>query len=186
MALVFAAGERRLKWLIDISETGPTPGMMKREFNRIVARAYRVMGIHWHREFLPKHFTAEGGKEYGYAPRAGAAGGSSGKAFWRSYTGRKIRSKKTEKPQPRPLVYSGESRLKSKYQDVRSNSKGGTVVLHLRALNFTRRKGSSTELNMRTELTSTTPAEQAALARTARRFMTAEFRKIRGRTTERV
>jgi hypothetical protein len=93
----------------NIRYSGPVPGAPyfgRPVWNNMLKEAWAATGQHWFDKLLPKHFTVAGGKEYGYAPRAGEAAGTTGKAFWSSYAGRKQKYKGHRDP----LVWSGELR----------------------------------------------------------------------------
>jgi hypothetical protein len=80
--------------------------------------AWAKVGEYWHQTILPKHFTREGDREYGYAPRT------------RAYMIRKARKFGHQDP----LVFSGELKREAfRICDVRNTSKGAKVVLHVPA-----------------------------------------------------
>ena len=145
---------------IAIKYTGPVPGsanLGQREFNDLVREAWSEVGAFWHQRFLKKHFTVEGGKEYDYAPRSGD--GKSGKAFWRSYQGRKQRKYGHQNP----LEWSGD--LKQRAQVARitttATSSGSTCKVTLpqaQKANF-KNKWSDPRLDMADELTRVSDAE---------------------------
>lgn len=96
---------------INVKFTGPVPGwvnLRQREFNQLVRETWYEVGRYWHTQLLPKHFTVEGGKEYDYAPRKGE--GLSGKAYWKSYLGRK----RKKWGHQMPLVWSGDLQERSR------------------------------------------------------------------------
>jgi len=117
---------------IKVRERGATPGILKRELNKLKKVAFAAAGIHWHQEIRPKHFTSAGAGEYGYAARKGERGNAGGYGFKRSYTGRKL----TAYGHTDPLVLTGESQGRTKMRDVRPTSKKVRIVLHAPALNF--------------------------------------------------
>ena len=124
--------------------TGAVPGHMKSEMNPIKRIAFQQMGVYWHSQFRPKHFTQRGATEYGYKPRAGQRGNER-PTFRSSYTGQKLR----RFGHTRPLVYTGLSERLSRERKVRSTSKGVRVLL---PPGFNRRQSQS-DINMREELT---------------------------------
>ena len=60
-----------------ISIYGPVPcdiALNQREWNRLKALAWTLVGKHWHEKLRPKHFTKQGAQEYRYQPRSGEPG----------------------------------------------------------------------------------------------------------------
>lgn len=85
-----------------------------RKFKRALKRGLEQMGLFFHDEILPKHFTVRGAKEYGYQRRQWTTRGrrfskSQGRSIRTGerpgYEQRKIRFKGHR----RPLVWSGEA-----------------------------------------------------------------------------
>lgn len=146
---------------------GPVPGagLGVREFNNLLKRAWYVTGKYWHTHFRPKHFTKAGAAEYRYLPRKGEESGTTGKSFWRSYTGRKQR----EKGHTLPLVFSGELRAMSKTASIHATHKGVRVALtRARKANF---RHPNSQINMAEELTRVSEAEERKLAEVFDRAM---------------
>lgn len=158
---------------ITIKEIQPTPRGMKRELGRCLKAMWADMGVMWHREFRPKHFTAAGAREYGYQPRSGERGSRGSKAFKSSYTGRKLR----QKGHTLPLVWSGLSRTFTRMRDVRSTSKGARVVMNPPALNL-RPKGGT--IDMRDELTRISIRERHGLTARGNVMLPRQLNAIRG------
>lgn len=52
----------------ELTETPPWEGL-KREQNKILRAAHRAQGEHWASQMLPKHFTPQAHRMYGYQPR---------------------------------------------------------------------------------------------------------------------
>lgn len=153
--------------LITVRETGPTPGMMRREFNRHVAEAHAHMGAHWHRVMRPEHFTHRGAAKYGYTQRTGKHQRRKLRRFGHTY----------------PLVFTGESRRLSGIMDIRATSRGVRVVMRTRALNFRPKGWTGT---MADELRKVTPAEQSELGRVFINTLEARLASITASRTERV
>jgi hypothetical protein len=153
--------------------SGRVPGTMghlsQREWNEIVRETWEEVGLYWHEHILPKHFTAAGGKEYDYAPRSGD--NMSGKAFWRSYQGRKQKYKGHR----RPLEWSGDL-----IKDCRTFRVTGTATSHGSRLrvylsnaqkaNF-KNKFSDPRLNMAEELTRVSQEDRDTLTYMFNRIM---------------
>lgn len=135
---------------------GASPKGMKRQMNNILRDAYLELAKYWHREMLPKHFTLQGAREYGYAKRKGE--GTSGKAFWRSYTGQK----KKHRGHVLPLVWSGTGMKEaiSIFQG-RSTYKYGKVHLP-RVFNLRHPKS---DVDMRSEITAVSARDLEILKR---------------------
>jgi len=157
---------------IKIRERGPTPGLMKRGFNKLKQKCYYCAMTFWHRELLGKHFTSAGATEYGYTPRKRQWRGS----FKASYIGRKLK----EKGHTKPLVFSGESMALTRMRDVRATSKRGVCVI--RAPGFNRRNPHS-QVNMREEITRVSTSDASRMVRTYERKMDAELRAYRATKT---
>jgi hypothetical protein len=127
-----------------------TPDLPKRVWNNVQKHAFEQAARLWRDEHLPKHFTTRGAKLYGYEPRSGE--GKSGKAFWRSYSGRK----KKYLGHMRPLVFSGESRRRALGSRTKATSKYGAVPINAPALSY---KNPHSDIDMRSEVTRITEAE---------------------------
>lgn len=135
------------------------PGLGKRIFNNSVKATLATIAEDWHDEMLPRHFTEEGAREYGYYLRKGQGLDRSGRAFQRSYTGRKLR----EKGHELPLVFSGEGRGLARLRKINATNKQASVVLPSK---FSFRNPKS-RIDMRAELTATTQSEESQLRKTA-------------------
>jgi len=138
----------------NIKYSGPIPRHVRARLRRILKEGYQYIGIFWHRHYRAKHFTREAYQEYYYTPRKGE--GKTGKAFWRSYTGRKQR----RFGHTRPLVWSGESERASRRRDVRATSKGVKIFIHANKLNF---RNPHSNINMREEMTRVSTRERETL-----------------------
>lgn len=160
---------------------GPTPDVIKREWNRLKKEAYQHIGEYWHARFMPKHFTHRGAREYRYQPRQGESGNASDKGFRRSYTGQKLRKYK----HTLPLVFTGETKVLAAQRDVRSTSKGCRVVIRANRLNLINRRAAK-PINMREEMTTVSPAEQAELARQFNIMLDRRLRAIHSRRSVKV
>jgi hypothetical protein len=91
---------------------------------RLMAYAWEQVGRKWHLEMRPKHFTKQGALEYYYEPRQGEQTGTSGKRFWSSYTGRKLK----KFGHTLPLVWSGETRAASGTAKITATSRGVRIA----------------------------------------------------------
>ena len=149
---------------IQIKYSGGVPGgigVPAKEFHAYRREAWLACAELWHAKFRPKHFTKAGAKEYGYQPRAGE--GLSGKAYWRSYTGRKQR----RLGQANPMVYSGKSRERTERKMFRAVSRGAKSACQIRigapTLSYRRQVGKKQTPDMDKEMTTVTDREFAAL-----------------------
>ena len=95
----------------------------KRNLNKITKEGFHLMGTVWHRSFRPKHFTAAGASEYGYRPRSPEYERRKQKRF-----GHKL-----------PLVWTGESRTRSRVRNVKANSRRARVSMSVPKINFSGR-----------------------------------------------
>ena len=156
------------------------PAMRKRDWNKLIKFTFRKLGEFWPSKMRPKHFTKAGAKEYDYTPRAGEDLPFGTRAFWRSYTGQKLR----KYGHTLPLVYSGLSMEQTHRRDIRATSKGVRIVMHAPALNFRHPKS---EVDMRAEMTRVSGREETQIMEKAdvelnrglRGFRKAKTRQIR-------
>ena len=132
---------------VQISGVVPGATLTDDRLKNILKEAWYDPGKEWHENLRPKHFTKEGEREYGYEPRSGEESGQSGKAFWRSYTGRKLK----KFGHTLPLVYSGDLRDRSRVARIENNPTGVKVVLtRANKANF---HNPHSNIDMRAELT---------------------------------
>lgn len=164
---------------IAITETGAVPGVLKRELNRLLKEAWAAIGLYWHKNFRPKHFTRAGAREYGYDKRQGedgAVGENPGdfggmhgmwraqrrlgpRGFFSTYTGRKLQKWN----HTNPLVWTGISKEQSEQRNIQATRNGVKVVMNTPRLNF--RKGKlGMGKTMREEMTAVSAAEAEVLA----------------------
>ena len=147
-----------------------------REFRRMLKAAWNECGWYLFEHFTQKHFTTAGGKEYGYALRAGEEGGLSGAAFLRSYFGQKIK----QTHQNEPFVWSGRTRDGARHCRIYPSSKGVRITLPgLVYLNqykpADRKDGSPSPVDLREELLRISPAEIAEIIPVHERSMRAQL-----------
>jgi len=157
---------------IKITERGATPGILKRELNKLMKKAFEAAGIHWHQEIRPKHFTSAGAGEYGYAARKGERGNVGTHGFARTYTGRKLKAY----GHTQPLVLTGESQGMTRMRDVRATSKKVRIVLRAPKLNF---RNPDSQANPRAELTAVSQRDAAAMVRCYERALDAGIKQVR-------
>lgn len=164
-----------------IKESGPTPRLAKRKQATVTRETLAETAANHHRLMMAggrhKHFTIAGAREYGYSPRKGE--GLSGKAFWKSYTGRK----KKEKGHTRPLVWSGASEILAMIRDVRATRNRARLVQHARGLNLRNPKSS---INMAEEIRTMSDAEVRAALAFAGEALRRKYQAIQDSRTTRI
>lgn len=134
-------------------EPQSVPGLDRKSWGEVVARAMGLMGAYWHEFMRPKHFTHSGAALYGYSKRVGQG---DGRRFSTSYTGRKLR----KFGHTLPLVYTGRSRTLSSIRNITANSRGVTIRITAPTLNL-RPKGG--RINMRKEMETVASSEMMVL-----------------------
>lgn len=154
---------------IVIVERGATPKVAARALGRIIEGVLGKVAATHHSLYMAKHFTVAGGREYGYKPRAGE--GKSGKAFWRSYTGRK----KRQKGHQRPMVWSGEQETLARIMDIRANRNRARIVQHARGLN---RRNPKSAIRMNDEIRSVSDREVRADVTLAKEVLLEKFAEL--------
>jgi len=159
----------RLKFVLHYE--GAVPEGLKRHLPKIQKEALAAMGFYWHDHFRAKHFLPSGAVEYGYTPRKGQGLSTATKEFWGTYMGKKLKYKRHQNP----LVWSGESRERTRIRDVRATRNQVRIVLNAPALNF---RNPNSNVNMRAEMTTVSAAEQKVLAEVFRRAIAAGIEEI--------
>lgn len=148
-----------------VKRDGITAGFGLRQLNTIAREVSQEVGLFWHRNYLDKHFTPAGAREYraavpgSFVPRSGEKG--SGRRFQGSYQERKWKLF----GHGNPLEYSGESHLWLKFPRLRitaTNAQSRLRIL-LGAPNFNRfgsggRYGTS-KVDMSKDITAITDRE---------------------------
>jgi len=159
-----------------IKQFGPTPELSAAARGDILRETLGEVAANHHR-FMHHHFQFEAFQRYGYKPRKGM--GLSGKAFYRSYWGRKLKQKK----QQLPLVWSGEQRTLAKIRDVRATKKRATLVQHARGLN---RRNPASQIHMNEEIRAVAPFEAKEAVQLAGKLFGKKFRGLKASKTIRV
>lgn len=153
------------------------PRVATREHARIIGEMLEETASNHHKKYWAKHFTVYGAQEYKYAPRKGQ--GLSGKAFFKSYLGRKNK----QKGHMNPLVWSGESKTLASIRDIRRGRLRATIVQHARGLN---RKNPRSSIRMNEEIRAVSPAEIKADMAFAEKLIKKKYRTIRGTKITRI
>lgn len=130
-------------------------GHRKSVVNRSVKASLSAAALAWHQRYYEGHFTRTGAIKYAYQPRTGQNQPRDSKAFWRSYTGRKLR----KVGHADPLKFTGDAYRRGKVASVRATSKQAKVVLP----NKFNWKHPKSRIVMRDELTRVLPGESDAL-----------------------
>lgn len=148
---------------IVVKEFGATPGLLKSQINQLTKDALVAAATEHYYKYMPLHFKMDAYSRYGYQKRKGE--GLSGKAFYKSYTGQKLR----KKGHLLPLVFSGDSRTLAIggtpmiEPKIRSTRYQATLVQRARGLN---RRHPKSQIHMNEEIRAVTQSEinNAALA----------------------
>lgn len=143
----------------------------KRLWNEALRRVFAAVGTEWHQEYYERHFTHAGAEQYGYYKRKGELASPGSKEFRRSYTGKKLK----RFGHTLPLRYTSTAYQLGKVAIVRSNSRGGKVILP-RAFNWQHPKS---RIVMRDEITKVLPAEADHLRQLADRRLGVEIAQIK-------
>jgi len=155
---------------LKVKYTGAIPGvtMSQREWNEIQRGVWQGVGRYWHVHFRPKHFTRAGAQEYGYQPRTAG------------YQRRKAKQKHHQDP----LVFTGESRRRTRSARIVpfATSRRVGVRVRMSAPNLNYRRNAHAP-DLAAEMTAISQAEGAELARLHRRGTEAGLRTFRGRRT---
>lgn len=138
-------------------------GITKRQLQRHARDTLRAMAEHWHANFLPRHFSLEAYRRYGYYRRRGEGLDTNSRAYRASYFGRKAR----KYGETRPLVKTGETRLLAMLRRIEATSNVAKVILP-RGLS---RRNPSSRVNMRAEVTKVTRDEAAELLEVGRKTL---------------
>jgi hypothetical protein len=155
---------------ITIKEKGAVPRRFKAAHNAASKSAWYSTGLLFHTEMRDRRFTSEHGRKAGYKPRRGEEAGISGKAFWNSYTGQKLKKWHHR----RPLEWSGGTRKAVRAAKISCTSTGAKVA-YAGASKFNyRSKGSS--INMAEEFRKIIPEEITQLARKYDQMLEAGFK----------
>lgn len=167
-----------MELVVKKTETGATPRILRRDFERIARETGQFVGQYWHRKFRPIHFTNAATTRYGYALRQGERGSAfyEQKGFRRSYTGQKLR----RFGHTRPLEWTGDSKRRTEIENIRSTYRAGIVrvrvIMNAPTLNYRRWPSSP---DMRKELTTVIPEELAEMAEAATGFLRDRLELIR-------
>lgn len=139
---------------IKIRERGAVPRSMAKQHREASRAAYQQIAEQHHRENTPKRFTKEHGQAAGYRKRKGEELQFGTKAFWNSYTGRKLR----KFGHMLPLVWSGQTRDRARIATIQVTINRGQIRYSVNALNY--------QPWTRDEFTRLTPAEVETLGQT--------------------
>jgi len=143
----------------------PDPEIGRREFKNLLKEAWSAVGWRHFELAVARHFTKEGGREYGYKPRVGEQSGLTQAEFWRSYAGQKLKAT----GQTDPLVFSGRTREGARRATIYPTSGGVRVTLpgcvHINQFKPPARRDGRPPIDIREELLTISPAEADDRAR---------------------
>lgn len=117
---------------IKIRERGAVPRSLAKQHRQASRQAFQAIAEQHHRENTPRRFTKEHAIEAGYQKRAGEQLAFGTKAFWNSYTGRKLR----KYGHTLPLVFSGQTRDRARMATITVTTNRGQLRYSVQALNF--------------------------------------------------
>jgi hypothetical protein len=163
---------------IVVKEWGATPGLLKSEINRLITESLAATA-EFHFRFMKFHFQMIAFNRYGYQPRKGM--GKSGKEFYQSYTGQKLR----KTGQVNPLVYSGDTKAAALAEPplVRATRHKATLVQRARQLNRYKPKSG---IRMNEEIRAIAPSEERADITFLGRDFRRRVKELRASKTTRV
>ena len=121
-----------MTYRIKIEATG-IEGLKQSQLNKIYRKSMGNTGKKWQKQYLKKHFTKAGAREYHYGAREGEPG--SGEPFKGSYTA----NKQKRFGHQNPLQYTGQAKAEAKRGKVtpRATAKKASVsVATSRKFNF--------------------------------------------------
>lgn len=178
------SGEFSIEFKVSYHGAVPSElGLSQRKFNDIKRNAWYHVGKYWMAHFRRKHFTHAGAREYGYLPRKGQAGNTHPKGFWASYCGQKQK----QKGHTLPLVWSGESREKSKAARIHATATAKKsrcrIVLNVPTLNY---KNPHSQIDMRAEMTRISEREMQILAKEYEKHIDMQLQMFGGLQTIRI
>jgi hypothetical protein len=150
-----------------VKKTGWIAGLPQRKYRAVLRKAFKEAATFWHRVLRPKHFTHAGATEYGYEPRS------------QRYTWRKLKTF----GHTFPLVFTGESRERTRIRRITGTYKGSKVIMNAPSLNYRHPNRSRT---MREELTTISMKEGKRIAKLIARRLEVGFNAIRTRRVRKV
>lgn len=152
-----------------------------RTWKRVKRAAYRGVAEYWYANIRPKKFTHEGAREYGFTPRSGEEAGIKGRAFWRSYTGRKLK----KFGHTLPNVWKGSMRTETAKKRITAKYSGSRIRVHARVFNLY--PNARTRVNPKAEMRQMSANDRKNLRKEAGRITMAELpKRHRGKTVVRI
>jgi hypothetical protein len=164
---------------IVIKEFGAMPGLIKSQINQLTKESLVAAATNHYYKYMPLHFTMAAYSRYGYKRRKGE--GQSGKAFYSSYTGQKLR----KKGHLLPLVWSGKSKELALDGDpkIAATRYRATLIQRARGLN---RRHPKSQIFMNEEIRAVTQSEIDAAALSAGRAFRRRAAELKATKTTRV
>ena len=163
---------------IKVTHKGPVPGsanLTPKLWEQILKGAGEAVGHYWLDNFLAKHFTKAGGREYGYRPRRNQRLQAGSKLF-RRFAG----PEEKRAGQILPLVHGGELRARA---GVGARVEVTTSVIRVRLPGA--RGMNLLPAEMRKDLTRVSTAETRKLAEVYDAWIERRLRRIQKHTTQR-
>ena len=155
----------------EITVRGLVAAFGRRQLKIVMEEAFLEAGLHWGRNFLGKHFTRAGAREYGYAPRKGENARPGSKRF------RRVAGPAERKAgEILPLVHGGELRREARLYRVTATSTSKKVYARVRMPGA--RKANLMPAKFRGELHIISAAEWAALVEVINRKLYSGFKAI--------
>ena len=150
-----------------------SPELTAKQMRPALEEANKAAVIFWHVNYLPGHFTVEGGRKYGYKPRSGE--GESNLVYSKStnprYAGRLVSNRKyywtkwRKKKTHDPLVFTGSSKESAtRAIRVTATAKSGRGVMLLPKYFYQYRKDLN-QPDKAAELVKVVTAEVAEMAK---------------------
>jgi hypothetical protein len=181
---------------IVLIERGPAPRGLKKAYNNASKKAWLAAGTMWHTTFRDLRFSKAHALKAGYALRQGEQSGLIQSAFFKSYTGQKLKKWHHKNP----LQWSGETRSRVKTASITVTAThyleatswtsvdmkgGGCRIAYPGASKFNYRRSGSA-INMADEFRRITEDEKPAIGRTYEAVLDTALNQYSGPTFTKV
>ncbi len=151
----------------EINEIGPTPGVSKRNMNKILKGVWTVGVQWWHAKIRPKHFTQAGADEYRYRDPS------------IKYQLRKLRKFGHE----RPMVFTGRGEKMAATGRITANKNRGRVIMDAPVFNF---KPLGYDKPLREQLLRISPDDLTVLTRIMKKKFLSSVKSLKGKRKRRI
>ena len=162
-----------------LTQQGAIAAFGRRSVNDVVRAAFAKAGDHWGRNFLLKHFTKAGAREYDYAPRKGEHARAGSKRFKRIAGPAERRAGEIL-----PLVYSGELKREASTYRVTAKATSKTAYAHVALPRANKANRLATKF--RGELHRVSKAEWQVLTRLINRAILAGLNRLPARKHKKI